>query len=458
VLGCHNKSALCSCTDSCSHDHTCCVDYYQACPRRPHPAGPPPGPPPPPSGPCGFRDICPPQQFHLAPTDVSTAVTVSYVTGAKYTALPNCTLTTGLGKPVASFGGVTSTYSDGGWLGKLHAVRLTGLAPAIEYRYFCNGGAEFPFTSPPPPGPASFPLVVAAVADLGSRCSREGGGCGNSTFDSLERSAVDREIGLLLHAGDIAYTSGKQSVWDDYGRDIEATAARIPYAVAPGNHEHYYNFSGYRHRFDMPRKETSENLWWSFNHGGIHVLSFSTEHNYTVGSEQYNFIVSDLKGVDRVQTPWLIVQGHRPIYCSTDDEYDCAVNGPKILGPVLEPLLIKYEVDLFLAGHLHNFERSWPISGDGRVEQRSYSTPRSPVHCVIGGAGDNEGLTDRWEPRNPTDNAWSAFHAGDVPSMGWARMTFHNASYMLFEWVLSASQEVRAGDRVRDSFVLTKDR
>ena len=105
-------------------------------------------------------------------------------------------------------------------------------------------------------------MTVAAVADLGSRCSREGGGCGNATFDSLARSAQRGDFGLLLHAGDIAYTSGKQHIWDEYGRDIEGTAARVPYAVAPGNHEHYYNFSAYRHRFDMPRKNISENLWW----------------------------------------------------------------------------------------------------------------------------------------------------------------------------------------------------
>ena len=49
---------------------------------------------------------------------------------------------------------------------------------------------------------------------------------------------------------------------------------------------------------------------------------------------------------------------------------------------------------------------------------------------------------------------WSAFHAGDVPSMGWARLTFYNASSLLFEWVLSAS----ADEKVLDSFVLTKDR
>lgn len=290
---------------------------------------------------------------------------MSFVTGAKFSAAPNCTLSVVGSGTVISFSGATTTYTDGGWLGKLHAVQLSGLAADghTEYRYSCNGGAEFTFRSPPPPGPASFPLVVATVADLGSRCSRQGGGCGNSTFDSLERSARRREIGLLLHAGDIAYTSGRQSVWDEYGRDIEGTAARVPYAVAPGNHEHYYNFSGFRHRYDMPRKETSENLWWSWSHGGVHVLSISTEHNYSVGSEQHSFIVSDLQAVDRTQTPWLIVQGHRPVYCSTDDEYDCAVNGPKILGPVLEPLLLKYNVDLFLAGHLHNFERSWPIAG-----------------------------------------------------------------------------------------------
>jgi hypothetical protein len=361
AYGCHNKSALCSCTDSCSHKHECCVDFHQTCPRHPHP-GPPPGPPPPPTGPCGFEDRCPPQQFHLAPTELPTAVVVSFVTGAKWTDTPNCSLGIAPGQQSTSFLGATTTYTDGGWLGKLHAVRLTGLAAdGKQVYYYSCGGPEFSFVSPPPPGPPSFPMTVAAVADLGSRCSREGGGCGNATFDSLARSAQRGDFGLLLHAGDIAYTSGKQHIWDEYGRDIEGTAARVPYAVAPGNHEHYYNFSAYRHRFDMPRKNISENLWWceetpflgaifpnsktivhqdrldthkqkngekqclcrSWSHGGIHVLSFSTEHNYSKGSEQWAWIEEDLKSVDRTITPWLLVQGHRPIYCSTADEYDC---------------------------------------------------------------------------------------------------------------------------------------
>jgi hypothetical protein len=185
VYGCHNKSALCSCTDSCSHEHKCCVDFYQACPRHHHPPGPPPSPPGPvtPVGPCGYESICPPQQFHLAPTETPTAITVSFVTGARFAAAPNCSLGTRTGAPTAHFGGVTTTYTDGGWLGKLHAVRMAGLAAdgRTEYFYTCNGAAEFSFVSPPPPGAAAFPMVVAAVADLGSRCSRTGGGCGNNS-------------------------------------------------------------------------------------------------------------------------------------------------------------------------------------------------------------------------------------------------------------------------------------
>ena len=34
-------------------------------------------------------------------------------------------------------------------------------------------------------------------------------------------------------------------------REMEPTVSAVPYQVCVGNHEHYYNFSGYRHRFSM---------------------------------------------------------------------------------------------------------------------------------------------------------------------------------------------------------------
>lgn len=53
--------------------------------------------------------------------------------------------------------------------------------------------------------------------------------------------------------------------------------------------------------------------------------------------------------------------GHRPFYCSTSDAYDCEENGPTKLAPALEGLFVKHGVDIGLYGHLHNYERAWPV-------------------------------------------------------------------------------------------------
>ena len=55
----------------------------------------------------------------------------------------------------------------------------------------------------------------------------------------------------------------------------------------------------------------NKNLWYSYNVGNVHVLVFSTEHNFLPGSPQFTFIEADLAAVDRSVTPWVIVAGHR---------------------------------------------------------------------------------------------------------------------------------------------------
>ena len=38
---------------------------------------------------------------------------------------------------------------------------------------------------------------------------------------------------------------------------------------------------------------------------------------------QYNWLEADLSGVDRSLTPWVVLYGHRPMYCTNDDRDDC---------------------------------------------------------------------------------------------------------------------------------------
>ena len=42
----------------------------------------------------------------------------------------------------------------------------------------------------------------------------------------------------------------------------------------------------------------------------------SSEHDYRPGSRQYVWLENDLKNVDRTKTPWVVLGGHRPMYCS----------------------------------------------------------------------------------------------------------------------------------------------
>ena len=48
--------------------------------------------------------------------------------------------------------------------------------------------------------------------------------------------------------------------------------------------------------------------------GLAHVIFLNAYTNYEVGSNQYNWLLADLKKVDRTLTPWIIVNFHTPWY------------------------------------------------------------------------------------------------------------------------------------------------
>ena len=45
----------------------------------------------------------------------------------------------------------------------------------------------------------------------------------------------------------------------------------------------------------------------------------STEHDFSPDSRQYKWLETDLKKIDRKKTPWVIIGGHRAMYCSQDE-------------------------------------------------------------------------------------------------------------------------------------------
>ena len=92
-----------------------------------------------------------------------------------------------------------------------------------------------------------------------------------------------------------------------------------------GNHEKAQNFSHWRTRFfgykELAKQTGSGSpLWYSYEHGLVHFIQFSTEvFTWGGGSipEMYAWMEMDLARVDRGRTPWVIAVGHKTPWMDT---------------------------------------------------------------------------------------------------------------------------------------------
>ena len=116
---------------------------------------------------------------------------------------------------------------------------------------------------------------------------------------------------------------------------------------------------------------------------------------FTQVMRQYSWLENDLAGVDRALTPWLVVYGHRPMYCTNNDRDDCTVFETRTRTGLpltkwwpLEPLLAQYGVDLAVWAHEHSYERLLPTYNRKVVPSQDpaapYSQPRATVHITTG--------------------------------------------------------------------------
>ncbi len=155
----------------------------------------------------------------------------------------------------------------------------------------------------------------------------------------------------------------------------------------------------------MPNAKDPRNIAYAFEFGAVHFTLFSAEHPFLEGSDQYNFIVDDLKKVDRTRTPWVVLACHRPLYCSTTG---CSI-GPDMMGKgmdnvlrrVMEPLMLQHRVDLGLWGHIHTYERTCAMKDSFVCADKDDTTKGAPVHAIIGMAGNV--YNNNWQPYLPAN-------------------------------------------------------
>ncbi|KAL0488177.1 purple acid phosphatase [Acrasis kona] len=221
----------------------------------------------------------------------------------------------------------------------------------------------------------------------------------------------DPDVRFIIHQGDIPYAwNGDENIWDRWGDLAQPVTANMPYMVVVGNHESDAGFKAYKHRFTNSTGRNSNskegNIYYSFNYQNVHFIGLSTEHNFSRGSRQYNWLKSDLKNIDEDETPFTIIYTHRPMYCSNSNHHEDDI-GPKFRDAI-EPLFKDYKIDLVLYGHVHAYERTCSISFKSKCEKSVlgkyyYKEPKGTIHLVIGTAGYES--NQEWEVKP----SWSKY-------------------------------------------------
>jgi len=185
------------------------------------------------------------------------------------------------------------------------------------------------------------------------------------------------------------------------------------------------------HRFHSPSNGNGI-FWYSFDVGPVHVLLFSTEHDFSPTSPQYAWIEKDLHSVDRSVTPWIIVGSHRHMY-TTEVIGGGEVNIANTLQAYVEPLLYKYHVDVNLFAHRHLYERTCAMYQNKCVAD-------GVTHVLIGMSGQSLFYSQFVRAE------WSIYH--DV-QFGYGTI-FANKTYLRFVYHRNFD------DNVADQFALQK--
>lgn len=238
--------------------------------------------------------------------------------------------------------------------GQLYRATVNGLDVSSMFYYRVVSDAE---TSTP----ATFvtaacetePFVFVATGD-----NRDGVADHQAVVDAI-----------LQHGGqpDFSINSGDIVDGTDYLEffDVEKILLKdIPLFPSPGNHD---DAAEYQYGFDRP-------LYYAYDYANARFIAANTDGDYSPGSTQYDWIVSELStAADRKaagEIDWIFVYHHHPAYSGGSHGNEGNVDD------WLVPLYEQHGVDVVVNGHDHHYERSvvnditYLVTGGGGVSLR----------------------------------------------------------------------------------------
>jgi 3',5'-cyclic AMP phosphodiesterase CpdA len=205
----------------------------------------------------------------------------------------------------------------------------------------CGGGGGLP-------EPA---VTLVAAGDI-AQCS---GKPPAQSAAARTAALVAQQDAVVLTLGDNAYEDGTP---DEFANCFDPTWGAFKYRIRPaiGNHDaRTPGVAGYFGYFGSAAGPAPLG-YYSFDHGGWHIVVLNSEIDVSATSEQYRWLTADLAASKARCT---IAVSHRPRFNSGAD-----YGSLPEMGPVFDALY-QAGVELLLSGHEHVYERFAPQKGDG---------------------------------------------------------------------------------------------
>eukprot|EP00814_Leptocylindrus_danicus_P010252 CAMPEP_0116022482 /NCGR_PEP_ID=MMETSP0321-20121206/11017_1 /TAXON_ID=163516 /ORGANISM="Leptocylindrus danicus var. danicus, Strain B650" /LENGTH=427 /DNA_ID=CAMNT_0003493569 /DNA_START=114 /DNA_END=1394 /DNA_ORIENTATION=- len=277
------------------------------------------------------------------------------------------------------------------------------------------------------PGDGTKSLKFALIADYGQTEASL------STRDLL----LDEDVDMILIAGDLAYANTVNELWDEWFELNEELFSKVPTMPAPGNHEVEIDnvtsqiFVPYENRFGAPQVKDAE-IGYGDESTGSHPSSFIGVYDYgnafytfssglgtfivlncytssEVGSNQYNFLIETLEGIERDVTPWVLVMLHCPLY-NTFFAHQNETQTVR-MKENFEKIFVEYNVNIVFSGHTHGYLRSKPVAFD-----EVFECGDAPLYIGIGDGGQRGDEIEFFLNRTPED--WVECRDGSNWSFG----------------------------------------
>lgn len=325
----------------------------------------------------------------------------------------------------------------------IHKVAVD-VKPATTYKYQvgCSEGWSRSFSMRT--GKESGPNTYLIYGDLSTAA------LGKPTWNAISSRLSTLTVDAIIHVGDISYDLFSDDNWhgDDYMNTLQPVVSRIPYMVIAGNHEADDDYQSYDSRFAMP----GNNFYHTYTIGlvryvGINTESIVAQDNMTQPTLDFLANTLNRTAEDKAAHPWLIVLGHRPLYCNKSSK-TCDKQA-LTMRSLLEDLMYKNGVDLYIDGHVHNYQRTTPVYNGTAIEtpadvEKLYLNPQAPIYITTGGAGTNE----EQDPLYP--NSSLTWYVTGTDELSYSVMNVYNSTHMWWEQWFS---EI---DALADSFWLVK--